>query len=78
MIDFKAAIERKFNEFHSDLPARLAREIRAFESREQQLSKDIADKLAQFQEQHIRSRDNLKQGHGQLSDQAQSFELKLN
>ena len=44
--DFKGAIERRFTEIQSDLPQRLSREIKAFESREQQLAKDIAEKLA--------------------------------
>jgi hypothetical protein len=46
LIDFKGAIERRFTEIQSDLPQRLSREIKAFESREQQLAKDIAEKLA--------------------------------
>lgn len=48
LIDFKGSIERRLNDMQSELPQRLAREINSLETREQQLAKDIAEKLAQF------------------------------
>ena len=61
----------------SDLPQRLAREINSLETREQQLAKDIAEKLAQFQDQQIRSRDQLKQQQVVLAESTYRSETKL-
>jgi hypothetical protein len=46
LLDFKGTIERRFNDIQIELPAKLSREIQSLESREQQLAKDIAEKLA--------------------------------
>jgi len=48
LLDFKGVIERRLNEIQTELPFRLSREINSLELREQQLAKDIAEKLAQF------------------------------
>jgi hypothetical protein len=48
LLDFKGAIERRFTELSTELPARLSREIRGLEMREQQLAKDVAEKLVGF------------------------------
>ena len=61
----------------SDLPQRLACEINSLETREQQLAKDIAEKLAQFQDQQIRSRDQLKQQQAVLAESTYRSETKL-
>jgi len=34
LLDFKGAIERRFNELSTDLPSRLSREFRGLEMRE--------------------------------------------
>jgi len=54
LLDFKGVIERRFTELSTDLPARLSREIRGLEMREQQLAKDVAEKLVAFQEVDFR------------------------
>jgi hypothetical protein len=46
ILDFKGAMERRFNEIQAELPSRLQRDLNSLELREQTLAKDIAEKLA--------------------------------
>ena len=68
LIDFKGHVDRKMNEFSEEMPNLIKREIKGFENREQQLSKDIGMKLNTFQELSIRTRDALKHRQGELTD----------
>ena len=69
-------MERRLTEITAELPTKLAREIRALEARESLLAKDVGEKLANFQEQNIRSRDTLKQRNQELYEQVQKLEVQ--
>ena len=60
ILDFKGAVDRRFNEVVTELPGRLQRDLQAAEAREQQLAKDMGAKLAQVHSGWITGRDNLR------------------
>jgi len=61
-------MDRRLNELSQELPSKLSRELRAQETREHQFAKDLNEKIGLFQEQHIRSRDSLRQKQQEMQE----------
>jgi hypothetical protein len=46
LLDFKGAVDRRFNELASELPGKMKRDLQQVEEREQALARDIANKIS--------------------------------